>query len=75
MLYQRKTTGDVNAVKLDPSTGDITLSGVTVHAGNYLVVDDAGTVSEADAASFEADYEPAPEPVTEPVPDEEPALA
>lgn len=61
MNYVRKANS-VQAVKLDPGTGDITLSGVTVHAGNYLTVDETGTVAEVDAATFDAEYEPTPEP-------------
>lgn len=63
MRYQRKSTPDVNAVRLDPSTGDITISGVTVHAGNYLVVADDGTISEVDGSTFDTEYEAAPEPL------------
>lgn len=73
--YVRKA-GNVQAVKLDPSTGDITLNGVTVHAGDWLVAAEDGTLSDMADADFTSQYEPAPEPApaeTAANPTEEPA--
>ncbi len=50
----------VQAVKLDPSTGDVTINGTTFTAGNWLVVASDGTLSAMDDAAFTAAYELAP---------------
>jgi hypothetical protein len=79
--FQRKpVVDDVDAVRLDPSTGDLDVGGVTAQAGKWLVKHADGSLSvEADdvftdlyeivetvAETVAADTEPAPEPPFDP---------
>lgn len=63
---------DVDAVKLDASTGDIAIGDdVTVTAGAWLLKHTDGSFTTADDATFAAKYEAAP-PTEGAVPDDAP---
>jgi hypothetical protein len=51
---------DVQAAKLDATTGDITIGDTTYTAGNWIVCHADGTLTAVDDATFTAAYQPAP---------------